>query len=239
MKTKRAVALTSALAIAVGANVVVTEEARAQNAIDDLMRQLPQSVNVAGREIPVTPPLLAAVVGIPALAAIIGIIVVATPDTDGSTSNTGSSASQSSLSSSDKSTPTSSSDTSSSLSTKNRTLTGRVLELSNRDLTGKDVGVNGETAASRYYVLQLDSTIPFTARMNGNMGRPDTRNVNRVLLGARTYTRYGSHDTSGEWPGLVGKRVTFDYSLDDAWWPSDARMPVGMASISKVQNLTW
>lgn len=116
-------------------------------------------------------------------------------------------------------------------------LTGRVREMTNRDFTGKDQGVNGESAASRYYILEFDSDTPFTARMNGNMGRPDTRTVNRVLLGSVTYTRYGSNDSSGNWPTLVGKRVTFDYDLDDAWWPSDTRMPIGMASISKVRNL--
>lgn len=115
-------------------------------------------------------------------------------------------------------------------------LTGRVRELTNRDFTGKDQGVNGETAASRYYVLEFDNA-PFTAKMNGNMGRPDTRTVNQVLLGAVTYTKYGSYDTRGNWHYLAGKRVTFDYTLDDAWWPSDTRMPVGMASIAKVQNL--
>lgn len=119
---------------------------------------------------------------------------------------------------------------------KNQTVTGRVLELTNRDVSDSTIGANGEHADSRYYVLQLDEPTEITAKSAGDRGAPDRREVERILLGSITRSRYGTSDNRGDWPKYVTKRVTFDFPLENAWWPSDTRMPVGMVSVHDVQN---
>ena len=119
---------------------------------------------------------------------------------------------------------------------KNQTVKGRILELTNRDVSDSAIGANGEYEESRYYVLQLEKPQEITARSAGKQGSTEQRKVDQILLGSLTHTQYGTTDNRGDWPKYVNKLVAFDFAMDSTWWPSDARMPVGLVSVSDIQN---
>ncbi|GAB3703327.1 hypothetical protein [Corynebacterium nasicanis] len=105
--------------------------------------------------------------------------------------------------------------------------TGTVREKSTSEVMKGRPAPNGEPESNRYYILELDAPVEFTARSPGSGPLP--RTISEVSLGSTT--AYG--DDSATWLPHVNQRVTVIVHEPQLYWPSDTGLPLGMLGVGR------